>query len=293
MGKYSKTGSMKISRINEPLVTVYITNYNYGRYIKKAIDSVLNQSFKNFELIIIDDGSNDNSKKIIERYNNHKKTISIFQKNKGLTVSNNIALRLSRGKYIMRLDADDWLVPFALEILSNVLEKNEKIGLVFPDYYEVNSDDKIIELVRRHDFKKVTLHDQPAHGACTMIRKKCLLKTGGYNEAFACQDGYDIWVKFIEKYGVVSFDLVTGFDESFGNSSEFRFSLGTEIIRVNKNLPIRIGMTIGGKQLSSYSLVIGFIMGPIKLDIARKYYNGVIRNRAQGAEYGVNLFIDF
>ena len=99
--------------------------------------------------------------------------------------------------------------------------------------------------------------------------------------------------RFIEKYGVVSFDLVTGFDDSFGNSSEFRFSLGTEIIRVNKNLPIRIGLTIGGKQLSSYSLGVGFILGPIKLDIARKYYNGAIRNRAQGAEYGVNLFIDF
>ena len=99
--------------------------------------------------------------------------------------------------------------------------------------------------------------------------------------------------RYIENYGVVSVDLVTGFDDSFGNSSEFRFSLGTEIIRVNKNLPIRVGLTMGGKQLSSYSLGIGFILGPIKLDIARKYYNGLIRNRAQGAEYGVNLYIDF
>src|SRR5210317_2136774 len=114
------------NKIKVPLVTVYITNHNYGMYINKAIKSVLNQSFKNFELIIIDDGSIDNSKEIIEKYKNHKKIKIIYQKNKGLTVSNNLATRLSRGKYIMRLDADDWLDMNALQIMSNYLEKNPK-----------------------------------------------------------------------------------------------------------------------------------------------------------------------
>ena len=60
----------------------------------------------------------DNSKKIIDKYNENKKITSIFQKNKGLIVSNNLALRLAKGKYILRLDADDWLDPHALEIMS-------------------------------------------------------------------------------------------------------------------------------------------------------------------------------
>ena len=76
----------------------------------------------------------------------------------------------------MRLDADDWLDSHAIEILSNTLEKNKRIGLVFPDYYEVNSNGKITKLVRRHNFKKVKLYDQPAHGACTMIKKEFLKK---------------------------------------------------------------------------------------------------------------------
>ncbi len=192
---------------NNPLITVYITNYNYGKFVKKAIDSVLNQTFKNFELIIIDDGSKDKSAKIIKQFQNKSKIKVVFQKNKGLIVSNNLALRMSKAKYIMRLDSDDWLDPHALEIMFNILERNKKISLVFPDYYEVDKNGKIIGQVRRHDFKKVKLLDQPAHGACTMIRKENLLDIGGYDEEFNCQDGYYLWLKFIKKYVVRNVNL--------------------------------------------------------------------------------------
>ena len=76
-------------------ITIYITNYNYDKFIKKAIESVLNQTEQNFELIIIDDGSTDRSKSIIKSYNYHKKIKIIFQKNKGLTISNNLAKSLT------------------------------------------------------------------------------------------------------------------------------------------------------------------------------------------------------
>ena len=192
---------------NKPLITVYITNYNYGKYINKAINSILNQTLKNFELIIIDDGSNDKSKSIIKKYSSHKKIITIFQQNKGLIATNNLAIKISRGKYIIRLDADDWLDQRALEILSNALEKNNKAGLVFPDYYEVDEVGNIIKQIRRHDFKKVTLLDQPAHGACTMIRKSYLNDVGNYNEILTSQDGYDLWLKFIKKYKINNINL--------------------------------------------------------------------------------------
>ena len=192
---------------SNPLMTVYITNYNYGKFIKKAINSVLNQTLKNYELIIIDDGSKDKSIEIIKEFRNKKNVRIIFQKNKGLVISNNLALRLSRAKYIMRLDSDDWLDPHALEIMSNILERNKKISLVFPDYYEVDKDGIILKQVRRHDFKKVKLFDQPAHGACTMIRKENLIDIGGYDEQFSCQDGYYLWLKFIKKYVVRNVNL--------------------------------------------------------------------------------------
>lgn len=194
-----------MTEISSPLVTVYITSYNYERFIKTAIESLLNQTFQDFECIIIDDGSTDNSKKIIETYSNHPKVKIIFQQNKGLNVTNNIALRVAQGRYIMRLDADDYLDPNALLVMVNTLEKDENLGLVFPDYYMVDVDGNILNLEKRHSFSNdVTLLDQPAHGAVTMIRRKFLLQLGGYDEQFKCQDGYELWIKFTAKFKVTN-----------------------------------------------------------------------------------------
>ena len=106
-------------------VTVYITSYNYGKYLTQAVDSVLAQNFKDWELLIINDGSTDNTRDILAQYEGHKRIKIIHQENKGLNVSNNIALRVAQGNYIMRLDADDYLDENALLVLSNVLDANE------------------------------------------------------------------------------------------------------------------------------------------------------------------------
>ena len=186
-----------------PKITVYITNYNYGKYISQAIESVLNQSETDFEILIIDDGSTDNSMKIIEGYIKNPKIKVIQQKNKGLTVSNNVALKLANGKYIMRLDADDFLFKNSLKILSSELDKDPNIGMVFGDYYIIDENENIIEHFQRHNFNKdVSLLDQPAHGACTMFKVECLKQLGGYDETISRQDGYELWLRFIEKYHV-------------------------------------------------------------------------------------------
>lgn len=134
------------------LITVYITNYNYDKYLEQAIKSVLNQKKVAFELLIIDDGSTDDSHKILEQYRSHPLITIIYQKNKGLNVTNNIALRLARGKYIMRLDADDYLEEDALYLLSKELDDDDKLGLIFPDYYIVDSGGERVERHHRHDF---------------------------------------------------------------------------------------------------------------------------------------------
>lgn len=196
-----------ITMNRNPHVTVYLTNHNYGRYIARAIDSVLAQTMQDFELIVIDDGSTDDSRSVIERYTSNPKIVTVFQENKGLNVTNNIALRAARGEYVIRLDADDWLDPHALQVMSAMLDRDAGLGLVFPDYYTVDVEGRVIEMVRRHDFADVDLHDQPAHGACTMARRAALLEIGGYDESFRCQDGWDIWIRLIQHYRVANVNL--------------------------------------------------------------------------------------
>lgn len=195
--------------MNIPLITVYITNYNYEKYIRKSINSVLNQTLQNFELIIIDDGSTDNSKQIIESYNDNNRIKIIYQQNKGLNITNNVALKIANGKYIVRLDADDYFEKDALKVMSDKLDSDDELGLVFPDYYLVDEDENILHEEKRHSFEKdVTLLDMPAHGACTMIRKSFLQALGGYDEQFKCQDGYDLWVRFTAKHKVTNVNKI-------------------------------------------------------------------------------------
>tara|TARA_B100000989_G_C19499216_1_gene453474 strand:- start:50 stop:1390 length:1341 start_codon:yes stop_codon:yes gene_type:complete len=189
-------------------ITVYMPNYNYGRYIDKAIQSVLNQTFKDWELLVIDDGSTDNSLEIINKYKKYNKIKIIKQKNKGLTVTNNIAIRLSNSKYIVRLDPDDYLDENFLLVASNILDNDLNIGLVYPDYFTVNENGEIINLVRNEKInKEKSINDIPPHGACTMFRRDILINIGSYDEVFSCQDGYDIWLKFIEKYNPYNINL--------------------------------------------------------------------------------------
>ena len=187
----------------KPKISVYITNYNYGRYLRQSIDSVLGQTLQEFELLIIDDGSTDDSNLIMEQFASHSQIKLVYQQNRGLNITNNIALRLARGKYIVRLDADDYFEPDALEAMAQLLDADPEVGLVFPDYYIADRNGAPLEAVHRLDFERdVTLLDQPAHGACTMIRRDFLLALGGYDEGYSCQDGYELWIKFTERHKV-------------------------------------------------------------------------------------------
>ncbi len=273
--------------MNCPLVTVYITNYNYERFIKRAVESVLSQTCNYFELIIIDDGSSDHSLEIIHELipkakqdlgENNVKLIT--QKNMGLNRSNNIALELARGKYLVRLDADDYFDPRAIEVMTNTLEKNPELGIVFPDYYLIDESDNILNLYRRNNFQdEVSLYDRPAHGACTMIRTDFLKKSGGYNEAFNCQDGFDLWLKMISKHQVENIGLPLFYYRSHGKNlsqnqekiyisrgkilNEYLKNEGLRRLRTLAVIPIRgknIGKDflplsiLGGKEMLRWSL---------------------------------------
>lgn len=269
MGKIFK------ENVKKDLVTVYIPNYNYGNYIENAIKSILEQTYKNIEIIIIDDGSTDNSKNILKKFYKYKNIKIIEQKNKGLLFSSNLALKISSGKYIMRLDADDWLDNNCIEILLNTIKKDKKIGLVFPDYYLTTKEGNIIKQVRRHNFDKVKLLDQPAHGACTLISRELLIESGGYSKNFICQDGYDLWFKFIQKYKIKNINLPLFFYRQHANSlstNEKRILYTRSKIykkyeaNFHKNLNVIAIIPVRGRNIDPNSLAFKKINGKYVID---------------------------
>ena len=252
----------------KPKITVYITNHNYEKFISKSIQSVLNQSFKNYELIIIDDGSSDDSVDVIDRFcKKNKDIIFVKQKKRGLVASNNIAISLAKGKYIMRLDADDWLKKDALKEMFKIIDKNDETAMVFPDYYEVDINGKKILRFVRHNFKKVDLKDQPAHGACSLIRLSILKKIGGYDEKFMCQDGYYIWMKLL-KYNVKNINKPLFYYRKHGSNLTSNISLinktRTKILnylnRKSKKKSIAI-LPFRGSLINKYSLMMKKLSG--------------------------------
>lgn len=185
------------------MLTVYIPTHNYARYLDAAIQSVLSQTFRNFELIIINDGSTDHTEEILARYENTEGITIVRQQNKGLIPSCNVALQMARGEFFMRLDADDQLVPHALERLIQGFEDSPEVALVFPDYFETDETGQVIREYRRpKDETEVFRSDQPAHGACTMLRTCVLHEIGGYDERLRRQDGLDIWLHVISRYQI-------------------------------------------------------------------------------------------
>ena len=138
--------------LQRPLITVYITNFNYGKYIEEAIQSVLNQTYPNIEILIIDDGSTDNSKEIIDRYALTTGIQTVFQSNRGLAKSNNVALAMANGEYIVRLDADD---RFHSDALENLLSgfTSSSVAMVFGNWNIIADDGSFIFSFKRHNFK--------------------------------------------------------------------------------------------------------------------------------------------
>ena len=115
---------------------------------------------------------------------------------------------MARGRYLIRLDADDWLEKQAIELMFLELERNPEVNLVFPDYCMVDEKGQLKAHIRRSDHSsEVSLYDRPAHGACTMIRVDFLKRVGGYDTSFRKQDGYDIWLKAIVSGPVANINL--------------------------------------------------------------------------------------
>lgn len=127
-------------------VSIIIPVYNGERYVSEAIDSVLNQTYKDFEIIVIDDGSKDDTLNILRMYGEKIRWES--QENKGQASAINEGIKMAKGKYIAYLDADDVCLPERLKIQVKYLDEHPDVGLVYADFYQTDENGKIRRAVK-------------------------------------------------------------------------------------------------------------------------------------------------
>jgi glycosyltransferase involved in cell wall biosynthesis len=187
---------------SKPLVSVIMANYNNELYLSEAIESILNQTYKNFELIIIDDCSTDSSWDIIQKYAKKDKRIRIYrnEKNLGCTKTANLAIRKSVGIYIARMDSDDISSKKRFEFQVDLLENNKKIGICGTNLLLINKEGKFISKRKYEKFpRKITLIESPFAQPSVMFRRILFEKYGGYNENFDVAEDYELWFRFYSK----------------------------------------------------------------------------------------------
>jgi len=193
-----------------PLVTVYIPARNYGRYLQQAVDSVRQQLYPNWELFIVDDASTDETGVIAAQAQQRDPARIRLVSNpepQGLQRVANRVLALAGGRYIIRLDADDWLDESALLLMVAKLESDPRLGLVYGNYFYTDSHGHVIGVERRQKLgSEDGARHLPPHGACTMVRTRELKAVGGYSEDVDAQDGWDLWHKLMHRVQAASLE---------------------------------------------------------------------------------------
>lgn len=184
-----------------PAVSVILTAHNYGRFLDQCIRSVLEQTFQDFELVIVNDGSTDNTPAILERYAEDPRVTIVTLPGVGLAGACNAGIRRSQGRYLMRLDADDFLDPHALTVMIETLERRPDVGLVYPDYHRVDEQGRFLGYVRVPRVQDgVRLLDSNPLAGGALYRRTCYDAISGYDETLRYQEDYDFWLRFAERF---------------------------------------------------------------------------------------------
>lgn len=184
-------------------ISAVMSVFNNEKYVQESIESVLNQTFKDFEFIIVNDGCTDQTGEILKKYEQNSQ-IKIIEnkKNIGLTKSLNKALKVAMGKYIARQDADDISLPERFKKQVEFLENNPEIKILGTFAYGINDTGEILREdtapISSAVIKKNLIKNNSFIHPSVMIRKDILNKVGPYNEKFETTQDYELWFRILK-----------------------------------------------------------------------------------------------
>jgi len=191
---------------NTPKLSVLMAVHNGEKFLTPAISSIVKQSFRDFELILIDDGSTDRTPAIIHNFLKKDKRIRFYrqQKKEGLIFSLNRGISLARGYYIARMDADDIALPQRLEVQVDFLDKNPNCAFCGTWCYVINEKGEIVGHIRfptdERIIKRIVMLYNPFIHPSLCFRKEVLKQIGGYDESFRLAQDYDLILRLMARY---------------------------------------------------------------------------------------------
>ncbi len=188
---------------NNPKITVLMTVYNGGKYLSASIESVLNQRFSDFELLIINDCSTDNSVDVINSFRDERIVLHHNKKNLGQTTSLNIGIKLASAEYIARIDADDIAFPDWLKKQMDFVSNHCEYAVVSAGAVVIDENGKVtrtyIPPASRQDILLRALLDSPINHVGSIMHKKVIVSCGGYDERYKIIADYKLWSDLLRK----------------------------------------------------------------------------------------------
>ncbi len=198
--------------MGKPTVSVVIPAYNHERYVGEAIQSVLDQTFQDFELIIINDGSTDNTEAKILKFKDQR--IRYYsQENRGLSATLNIGISLARGDYFNFLPSDDAFFPEKLEVQLKVFKEHPNLGIVFSYPQLIDAEGReikegpeaqwaIVPFETKEEIFPALFERDFLSAPSALIRMDCLKKVGGFDESLKYAQDYDLWMRILKFFDI-------------------------------------------------------------------------------------------
>jgi len=188
-------------RHKSPRVSVIIPCYNYDQYLQECVESVIAQTYKDFEIIIVNDGSTDNSQqaaeKLIADYPG-RRILLINQPNSGQpAISRNRGIAQAQGSYILPLDADDKIAPTMIEECIRLLESDPAVAIAYTDALFMKGTEHRVQQTREYDFHELPRRNLLCY--CSLYRRCVWTEVGGYRENVRGYEDWDFWIACGEK----------------------------------------------------------------------------------------------
>ena len=184
----------------EPLISIMMPTYNNAKYIKQAIESIYAQNYDNIEIIVVDDGSTDNTKGIVQQYKDIK---YFYIEHKGISVARNTALEKSKGEYIAFLDSDDYWLPNKLNTQMQYFKDHPDCEIVFTKYENFFEDEKL-KTNKRAMHEKMMEKFLKQYLPSSVIKKELFEKYGNFDENFSGVEDTEFLYRLLKKGASIS-----------------------------------------------------------------------------------------